>query len=437
MSKSVNQPKQQAPSVAPAASVRHHPRVLQQQVSSSTLQTLSKPANTLSPAVPADARAEDVITHVTFDDMQLSDAVLRGIYAFGFEQPSVIQQQAIVPIKRGRDVIMQAQSGTGKTGAFTVGVLERIDVSRNTLQALILAPTRELAQQTEIVVAALGDRMGVRTHCAIGGQSTDDDVRALRAGVHVVCGTPGRIYDLIAKRRALKTEHVVTLVLDEVDVMLSEGFDMQVRDIFQTLPQDVQAVAVSATFTPAVVDMAHRFLRDPVEILLPVEDVPLDAIKQYYVDCGRYEEKFSVICDLFQTLSVSKTVIFCNTRESGEHLCEQLTADDHSVSLIHSDMSQADRKATMKDFRHGDTRVLIATDLLARGIDVQQVSMVVNYDLPRDKANYIHRVGRGGRHGRSATAINLIAGPRDEITLAELQAYYNIRIPELPATIAL
>ena len=376
------------------------------------------------------ASATAVESFRTFDDMALSDDVLRGIYSIGFEAPTVIQQQAIVPIIRGADVMMQAQSGTGKTGAFGVGVLARVDVSVRAVQALVLSPTRELAQQTAVTLAALGEYKGVRTHCAVGGVQVAADLRALRGATHVVCGTVGRIKQLLTSR-ALDTAALQVLVLDEVDVMLDVGFLDDVHAIFALLPRDVQAVVVSATFTDDITRIARQFLRQPVEILLPVCDVPLAGIKQYFVHCGDGSGKYSTLCDLYSALSAAKSLIFCNARQSAEQLRDMLTADQFSVSLMHSELSPEQRCDEMRRFRAGTTRVLIATDLLARGIDVQQVSMVVNFELPRDFANYMHRIGRGGRLGRKALAINLVAGPRDEHLLADIAQHYSISIPEL------
>jgi len=327
-------------------------------------------------------------------------------------------------------MIMQAQAGTGKTGAFTIGLLQRVDTKQSQCQALILSPTRELAQQTELVVAALGDYAGVCTHCAIGGTQVQQSLK----GRHVVCGTPGRVMDLI-RRKTLDPRTIRVVVLDEVDVMLSKGFKEQVREIFLTLSSDVQSVLVSATLSDEVMAVSELLLRNAIKILLPVEEIPLSSIKQFYVDCERSECKAEVLCDLYETMSVSKSIIFCNTRASAERLTEHLTSEMFSVSLIHSDMTHVERCAKMKDFRNGNTRVLIATDLLARGIDVQQVSIVVNFDMPREHANYIHRVGRGGRHGRQAVAINLIGGHRDLGALRDIEQFYSIEVPEMPANI--
>jgi len=392
------------------------------------------PSSSSSASASGPSQAEPTL-YKSFDDMGLRESILRGIYAFGFEKPSLIQQQGIVPMSSGRDMIMQAQAGTGKTGAFTIGLLQRMDFESRSLQVLVLSPTRDLALQTNTVVAALGDHADVSTYCAIGGQSLRDDMASLgRSGVQVLNGTPGRVYDLILQG-VIRPETVHTVVLDEVDVMLSTGFKDQVRDIFVTLSRDVQAVLVSATLSPEVLAIADSFLRDPVKILVPVEDIPLSSIKQFYIDCERSEHKTGVLCDLYEELAISKSIIFCNRREGANRLAEELQRQDFSVTVIHSDMSQQERNMKMKEFRSGLTRVLIATNLLARGIDVQQVSIVVNFDLPHDHADYIHRVGRGGRLGREAIAINLLGGVRDVRTLQDIESFYSIRVPEMPNNI--
>jgi ATP-dependent RNA helicase len=394
-----------------------------------------------APAAPITASSKDsdytsfsydaVKIFSTFDEMSLADSILRGIYGYGFERPSPVQQKAIVPIKDGRDMIVQAQAGTGKTGAFAVGLLSRISTEVSSVQALVLSPTRELAMQTELVVAAIGDYVNVRTFCAIGGARTDFE--RLRSA-HVLSATPGRIMDLL-KRRAFDPRTIKIVILDEVDVMLQREFKEQVRDIFQQLPGDVQAVVVSATLSDEVIAVADSFLRDPLKILVPVEEVPIESIKQFFVDCERSDLKFSVLCDLYEMMSISKSILFVNTIQAANRLAEQMNAADFVVSVIHSEMSQEERSAKMREFRTGSTRVLIGTDILQRGIDVQQVSVVINVDMPRDFADYIHRVGRCGRLGRSAVAINLLAGRNDFRYLDDLMHHYRITIPEMPANV--
>ncbi|GJC80013.1 ATP-dependent RNA helicase eIF4A [Colletotrichum spaethianum] len=282
----------------------------------------------------------------SFDDMNLKSELLRGVYAYGFERPSAIQQRAIMPVIKGHDVIAQAQSGTGKTATFSISVLQKIDTNVKACQALILAPTRELAQQIQKVVVAIGDFMNIECHACIGGTSVRDDMKALQDGPQVVVGTPGRVHDMI-QRRFLKTDSMKMFVLDEADEMLSRGFTEQIYDIFQLLPQSTQVVLLSAT-------------------------MPQDVLE---------------------------------------------------------------RDLIMKEFRSGSSRVLIATDLLARGIDVQQVSLVINYDLPANRENYIHRIGRGGRFGRKGVAINFVTA-EDVRMMREIEQFYSTQIEEMPMNVA-
>ena len=261
-----------------------------------------------------------------------------------------------------------------------------------------------------------------------------DDAAVLKRGAHVVCGTPGRVLDHI-RRGILDARSIKAVVIDEVDVMLSVGFKEQVQDVFRALPANVQAIAVSATLSTEVMGITEQFLREPTRILIPEEEIPLEAILQFYVDCDKEAFKLDVLCDLFELLSISKTVIFCNSRQTAERLGADMTERDFSVSVLHSDLLPQERVQRMNEFRHGATRVLIATDILARGIDVQQVSIVVNYDVPRDVANYIHRIGRGGRLGRKAVAINLVT-PRDTEAVRDIEKHYRISIGEMPSNVA-
>merc|ERR1712036_193346 len=348
----------------------------------------------------------DEITE-TFDDMELREDLLRGIYAYGFGKPSAIQQKAVKPMMLGRDVIVQAQSGTGKTATFAVGTLQKIDLSRKYCQALILAPTRELAQQIQKVVIALGDYMEAQCHACIGGTNVREDIAKLSSGVHVVVGTPGRVFDMI-NRRALNTRHIKMFVLDEADEMLSRGFKDQVYDVFKTLNEDIQVILLSATMPIDVLEVTKRFMRDPVQILVRKEELTLEGIRQFFVDVEREDWKLDTLCDLYETLTITQAVIFCNTRRKVDWLTEKMHSRDFTVSAMHGDMDQKERDVIMREFRTGSSRVLITTDLLARGIDVQQVSLVINYDLPTNRENYIHRIGRGGRFGRKGVAINFV-----------------------------
>lgn len=370
----------------------------------------------------------------TFDKMGLKDELLRGIYGYGFENPSTIQQRAIVPITTDRDVIAQAQSGTGKTATFAIGILQKIDPTVKDVQALILAPTRELAQQIQSVVLAIGKHLQVNCQAFVGGVTVRDDVARLEAGVQVVVGTPGRVFDLI-QRGIFKTDRLRIFALDEADEMLSKGFKEQIYEVFQCLPKDVQVVLISATMPPEVLEVSRNFMRDPIRILVKKDELTLEGIKQFYVDVGRNEFKFETLCDLYNSLSITQAVIFCNTRKIVDDLTRRMTEKDFTVSSMHGEMTQAEREGIMKSFRSGASRVLITTDLLARGIDVHQVSVVINYDLPAHMENYLHRIGRSGRYGRKGMAINFVTAEDAEI-LKALQSHYSTEIQEMPANIA-
>ena len=325
-----------------------------------------------------------------FDDLNLREELLRGIYGYGFEKPSAIQQRAIKPCITGRDVIAQAQSGTGKTATFSISVLQQIDVAKKEVQALLLAPTRELAQQIQKVVVALGDYMNIECMACIGGTSVFEDKTRLQQGVHIVVGTPGRVFDMI-NRRNLPVAAIKMFVLDEADEMLSRGFKDQIYDIFRLLPTSTQVILLSATMPVEVLDVTTKFMRDPIRILVKKDELTLEGIRQFYIAVDKEDWKLDTLCDLYETLTITQAVIFCNTRRKVDWLTDMMTKRDFTVSAMHGDMDQAGRDQIMKEFRTGTSRVLITTDLLARGIDVQQVSLVINYDLPTNRENYIHR----------------------------------------------
>eukprot|EP00500_Bicosoecida_sp_ms1_P001877 CAMPEP_0203809774 /NCGR_PEP_ID=MMETSP0115-20131106/2516_1 /ASSEMBLY_ACC=CAM_ASM_000227 /TAXON_ID=33651 /ORGANISM="Bicosoecid sp, Strain ms1" /LENGTH=421 /DNA_ID=CAMNT_0050718533 /DNA_START=92 /DNA_END=1357 /DNA_ORIENTATION=+ len=371
----------------------------------------------------------------SFDDMDLREELLRGIYAYGFEKPSAIQQRAIMPMIEGRDTIAQAQSGTGKTGTFAIGILQSVDIELGECQALVLAPTRELAQQIQKVVAAIGDYMRIKIHACVGGTAVRDDIRALREGVQVVVGTPGRVYDMI-NRGALRLRNLKMFVLDEADQMLDRGFKDQIYDIFACgLPKDVQVCLFSATMPSEALELTRKFMRDPAVILVKRDELTLDGIKQFYVAVDREDWKLDTLCDLYETLTITQAIIYCNTRRKVDWLTEKMTSRDFTVSATHGDMDQRERELIMKEFRSGSSRVLITTDLLARGIDVQQVSLVINYDLPTNRENYIHRIGRSGRFGRKGVAINFVTAG-DVRYMKDIEQFYNTQIDEMPMNVA-
>lgn len=373
----------------------------------------------------------------SFDEMPLHTNLLRGIYSYGFEKPSAIQQRAIVPFIQGGDIIAQAQSGTGKTGAFSIGLLQRMDMTKRCVQGLVLSPTRELAIQTEQVISHIGDFLaeGNANFCAtfVGGTRVFDDIRKLDSGVIVAVGTPGRVYDVI-KRGALRTETLKVLVLDEADEMLSQGFSEQIYEIFKFLPKDIQVALFSATMPPDVLELTSKFMRDPKRILVKKEALTLEGIKQFYVAVEE-EYKLETLMDLYDSVSIAQSVIFCNTRRKVDWLADQMNQKQFTVSFMHADMPKGEREKVMATFRSGSSRVLITTDLLSRGIDVQHVSIVINFDLPANRESYLHRIGRSGRYGRKGVAINLVSS-RDVQTLKELEQFYNTQVDELPMNFA-
>jgi translation initiation factor 4A len=378
--------------------------------------------------------ADDYPVFESFDDYDLNENLLRGIYSYGFEKPSAIQQRGIKPILDGRDTIGQAQSGTGKTAAFAIGCLQRIDYGLDATQALILAPTRELANQIQKVCLALGDYNRVKCHCCIGGTSVRDDIDKLRVGQHLVVGTPGRVFDMISKRN-LRIDDLLTFVLDEADEMLSRGFKDQIYDIFKCLPPNVQVCLFSATMPPEILDMTTKFMRDAVRILVKKDELTLEGIRQFYVAIEKEEWKLDTLCDLYETLTITQAIIYCNTRRKVDFLADQLTKRDFTISTMHAELDQKERDLVMREFRSGSSRVLISTDLLARGIDVQQVSLVINFDLPQNMENYLHRIGRSGRFGRKGVAINFVTN-NDVRAMKDIEKYYHTQIEEMPMDIA-
>ncbi|CUM47688.1 ATP-dependent RNA helicase eIF4A [Debaryomyces fabryi] len=369
----------------------------------------------------------------TFDDLNLKPNIVRGIFGYGYESPSAIQQRAILPITEGRDVLAQAQSGTGKTATFTISALQRIDENEKSTQALILAPTRELALQIQNVITHIGLYLNVTVHASIGGTSMKDDIEAFKSGVQIVVGTPGRVFDMI-ERRFFKTDKVKMFILDEADEMLSSGFKEQIYNIFRLLPETTQVVLLSATMPQDVLEVTTKFMNNPVRILVKKDELTLEGIKQFYINVEQEDYKFDCLCDLYDSISVTQAVIFCNTRSKVEFLTTKLKAENFTVSAIHADLPQAERDTIMNEFRSGSSRILISTDLLARGIDVQQVSLVINYDLPANKENYIHRIGRGGRFGRKGVAINFVTD-QDVGMMREIEKFYSTQIEEMPADI--
>uniref|UniRef100_H2QE09 Eukaryotic initiation factor 4A-III n=1 Tax=Pan troglodytes TaxID=9598 RepID=H2QE09_PANTR len=379
--------------------------------------------------------SEEVDVTPTFDTMGLREDLLRGIYAYGFEKPSAIQQRAIKQIIKGRDVIAQSQSGTGKTATLSISVLQCLDIQLRETQALILAPTRELAVQIQKGLLALGDYMNVQCHACIGGTNVGEDIRKLDYGQHVVAGTPGRVFGKYDSSQKLRTRAIKMLVLDEADEMLNKGFKEQIYDVYRYLPPATQVVLISATLPHEILEMTNKFMTDPIRILVKRDELTLEGIKQFFVAVEREEWKFDTLCDLYDTLTITQAVIFCNTKRKVDWLTEKMREANFTVSSMHGDMPQKERESIMKEFRSGASRVLISTDVWARGLDVPQVSLIINYDLPNNRELYIHRIGRSGRYGRKGVAINFVKNDDIRI-LRDIEQYYSTQIDEMPMNVA-
>jgi len=371
--------------------------------------------------------------HTTFDTMGLKEPLLRGIFSYGFEKPSVIQTLAIVPMITGKDIIAQASSGTGKTATFTIGLLEQLDFTKDAYcQSIILSPTKELAEQTNSVVNNIGKNIGVKTHICIGGKAVKTDLDVLKKGVHVMIGTPGRIMDLLS-RNAVDTKKIKILIIDEADTMLDRGFKDQLYQILKSgLSDDMQVCLFSATLSEETLEITTKFMQDPIQILVKKEQVQVAGIAQYYVNISSEEEKIDVLMDLYEKLSINQSIIYCNAKSKVNWLYEKLKTHTFPVGEITGEMPIEMRESIMEKFRMGSIKLLITTDLLARGIDVQSVSIVINYDVPTNRENYIHRIGRCGRYGRKGKAVNFIT-PNDGKYIKDIETYYSVKMLELPS----
>ena len=374
----------------------------------------------------------DYKTIESWEDIDCDSSLLRGIYAYGFENPSPIQKKAILPVIEGRDIIAQAQSGTGKTGCFTIGALSKINLENKKTQILILSPTRELSQQIIDVLNNLGSFMkGLTTQLLIGGTSSEESGRKLLNDVpHIVVGCPGRVYDMLCREK-LSPNDISLIVLDEADDMLSSGFKEQVYNILQYMPTTTQFGLFSATIPVELNSLTDKFLRNPVKILVKSEMLTLEGINQYFINLDSDSQKFNTLQSLFSSLTVSQTIIYCNSVSRVQELYDAMTSENYAVCQIHSNMEKQERTDSFNEFKNGKYRVLISSDLTARGIDIQQVSTVINFDIPNGVDKYLHRIGRSGRWGRKGTAINFVTR-RDVRNMKDIESHYRTQIQEMP-----
>ncbi len=376
---------------------------------------------------------EEIRVINNWDEYDLKDELLRGIYSQGYETPSQIQKTAIMPIIEKRDIIAQAPSGTGKTATFTVGSLQIIDTSVNKTQVLVLAPTHELVKQISDVISNLGGMMkDLKTKTLVGGTSVMEDAEDLRKNVpHIIIGSVGRVSDMI-RRRNIKTEDIELFVLDEADEMLSGGFLDNIHQMFSCFNPDIQVAIFSATLPKEVLDMTNKFMRNPVKIIMESEKLNLEGIQQYYVAINNDGEKYDTLKDLFSKLTINQSIIYVNSVNRVVDLYNAMIKDDCSCCCIHSSMSSAERSEALQNFKSGKYRVLISSNVTSRGIDIQQVSIVINFDIPKCVHNYLHRIGRSGRWGRKGAAINFVT--RDDFnTMKRIEQHYNSKIEELTA----
>ena len=370
----------------------------------------------------------------SFDDLSINDNILRGVYAYGFEKPSAIQSKAIPKIIEGIDIIAQAQSGTGKTGAFSISLLTNIDPSLKRIQCIVIVPTHELADQVYNVITEISSYSEIKALKVIGKTSINLCIRELEQNPQIVVGTPGRILDMI-QRNHLYTDSLKMLVFDEADEILSYGFKDTIYNIVQTIPKNTQICLFSATLPPEVLELTDKFMNNPEKILVQTDQLTLDGIQQFYVNVKHSDWKYDVIADLYDIINVGQCIIYINNKSKIIEIHEQLIRDSFPASYITGDRDASERKTIMDEFRSGQIRILLSTDLLSRGIDIQQLSLVINYDLPREKETYIHRIGRSGRYGRKGVAINLIT-ERDADELKFIETFYDTKITEMPDNIA-
>ena len=371
---------------------------------------------------------------MSFDELKINDNILRGVYAHGFEKPSSIQVKSIPIILSGKDIVAQAQSGTGKTGAFSIGSLCNIDETKQCIQCIVLVPTRELAEQVYKVIKDISSYSKVTSLKVIGGTNVSMCRESLNKNPHIIIGTPGRILDMI-QRGSLPTMDIKMLILDEADEILSYGFKDCIHDIIQLIPKNTQICLFSATLPDEIIDLTSKFMNDPEKVLVKKEQLTLEGIEQFFINIKHNDWKYEVITDLYDTINVGQCIIYMNSKNKILEIYDRLIKDNFPVGYITGDRTVNERNEVMEQFRSGTLRILLSSDLLARGIDIQQLSLVINFDLPREKETYIHRIGRSGRYGRKGVSINLI-NDREVEYMKHIEEFYDTKINEMPQNIS-
>lgn len=363
-----------------------------------------------------------------FEEMGLQEGLLRAVADMGFEAASPIQAQAIPVELEGRDVIGQAQTGTGKTAAFGLPLLQKVDPKNKKLQALVLCPTRELAIQVAEEMRKLGKYLhGIKVLPIYGGQDIVKQIRSLKGGVQIIFGTPGRVMDHM-RRKTIRLDHVHTVILDEADEMLNMGFVEDIETILASVPEERQTVLFSATMPEAIMNIARTFQKDPVLVRVLKKELTVPKIGQYYY-MVRQKNKAEVLSRLLDMYNPKLSLVFCNTKRMVDELVNELQGRGYFAEGLHGDLKQSQRDRVMAGFRDGKTEILVATDVAARGIDVDDVEAVFNYDIPQDEEYYVHRIGRTGRAGREGMAFSLVVG-REIYKLKDIQRYCRTKIHE-------
>ena len=363
---------------------------------------------------------------VRFDELQLDERIVRAVTDMGFEAASPIQAQAIPVQLEGLDIIGQAQTGTGKTAAFGIPLLQKIDPDSKKLQAIALCPTRELAIQVAEEIRRLAKYMhGIKVLPIYGGQDIVRQIRGLKDGTQIIIGTPGRVMDHM-RRKTIRCDHVHTVIMDEADEMLNMGFLEDMETILSQLPEERQTVMFSATMPPAIQEIARKFQKDPVNVKVVKKELTVPKVTQYYYEV-KPKTKVEVMCRLLDMYAPKLSVAFCNTKKQVDELVQELQGRGYFAEGLHGDLKQEQRDRVMNSFRNGATEILVATDVAARGIDVDDVEAVFNYDIPQDDEYYVHRIGRTGRAGRDGIAFSFVVG-REVYKLRDIQRYCKTRI---------
>ena len=375
-------------------------------------------------------RIVGIMETVRFDDLDLNDEILRAVKEMGFEEASPIQAKAIPVVLSGRDLVGQAQTGTGKTAAFGIPMLQMLDTENKRPQAMILCPTRELAIQVSDEIRRLAKFMhGAKVLPIYGGQNITNQIRAIKKGVNIIVGTPGRVMDHL-RRHTLKTEDLKMVILDEADEMLNMGFREDIETILHEVPENRQTLLFSATMPKAIMELRKKYQDHAKVVKIVKKELTVSNIEQSYFEV-RSRRKLEVLCRLLDMYTPKLSVVFCNTKRKADEVAEQLKGRGYFAEGLHGDLKQSQRDRVMKSFRNGRVDILVATDVAARGIDVDDVDAVFNYDLPQDDEFYVHRIGRTGRAGRTGSAFTFVER-KERRKLKEIMRYCRTKISERP-----